>query len=363
MNKVIFVEEEVGMIQEEMIQDMQELTGRTLYEGDPLVILINALAKYVSILKNNINFSANQNILSNVTDEYIDNIGELVGVTRLPPSSAYTTMEMNITEIQKNDIKIVKGTKICDKSQTLYFETIEDVFIKIGDISTTVVAKCQTEGAAGNGIPIDTLTELVDLFPYFDTVRNITVSNGGADREDIESYRERIKKAPEILSTAGSIEAYKAKVMEVTHLITDVSVFSDVAGVVKIVPLTKDIMPSDELIQAIYTHVNDDKIRPLTDYVTVEKPMEKNYNINITYYSEDGKELKNEINDKINEFVIWQSQQLGRDINPSKLLAFIMSISSVKRVEILEPLFEVVCKDSVAVVENITVNNGGYEDA
>lgn len=362
MNYVRFVEDDISTTQKRMVENFEIIRGRKLYDGDPIKIIINAFASEISLLNSNINYSANQNILSNVSEENINNIGELLGVTRLTAGYAYTILEFTTTKIMNTKIKIPKGTRVCDKTQNVYFETTDDCYIEKNSDKTTVNAKCQTIGTIGNDIAIGELTELVDIFTYFKSVENITISNSGADVEDVESYRNRIKNAPEKLSTAGSENAYIHKVLELTPLITDVSVTSNDPGVVEIIPLTKDIIPSDELIEEIHNFITRSDVRPLTDYVIVSKPNITNFNIDIVYYTSDGQYLEKEVNEKIELYKNWQSQKLGRDINPSKLLAFIMEIEDIKRVEVKEPKFTVIQKTSVGICIDSKVIDGGFED-
>lgn len=361
MNNVKFVEDDISVTRKQMIENFEIIRGRKLYDGDPLKLLIDGFANIVSLLNTNINYSANQNILSNVSEDYIENIGELLGVTRLTAGYAYTVLKFTTTKIINTKIKIPKGTRVCDKAQNIYFETTEDCYIEKNNDKTTVNAKCQTIGTIGNDIAIGELTELVDIFTYFKSVENITISNSGADVEDVESYRNRIKNAPEKLSTAGSENAYIHKVLELTPLITDVSVTSNDPGVVEIIPLTKDIIPSDELIEEIHNFITRSDVRPLTDYVIVSKPNIINFNIDIVYFTSDGQYLEKEVNEKIELYKNWQSQKLGRDINPSKLLALVMEIEGIKRVEVNEPEFTVIQKTSIGICSYSKVNDGGFE--
>ena len=52
------------------------------------------------------------------------------------------------------------------------------------------------------------LKTLVDPVPYVASVANITTSEGGADAQTDDSYREDIHGAPERFSTAGPDGAY-----------------------------------------------------------------------------------------------------------------------------------------------------------
>ena len=63
----------------------------------------------------------------------------------------------------------------------------------------------------------------------------------------------------------------------------------------------------------------------------------------------------------------WQSEKLGRDINPSKLTEMVME-TGVKRVEIRQPAYTVLSDGSrgvvpdLAVIGSTTIINGGVEE-
>ena len=123
---------------------------------------------------------------------------------------------------------------------------------------------------------------------------------------------------------------------------------------------------------AIYAACNDDSVRPLTDYVSVEDPEIINYDIRIKYFIPSDTELSsadiaNAVNNAVDEYVAWQCQRLGRDINPSYLNYLLMK-TGIKRVEIESPVFTKVRDGSdnavpqVALMSNTEIVNGGYEN-
>ena len=63
----------------------------------------------------------------------------------------------------------------------------------------------------------------------------------------------------------------------------------------------------------------------------------------------------------VDEYVSWQREKLGRDINPTELM-YQVRLAGAKRVEILSPEFKVVSPNAVAIAENISVTYGGLED-
>lgn len=75
---------------------------------------------------------------------------------------------------------------------------------------------------------------LVDGVNYVATVANTTESGGGADVEDDDSLRERIRMAPLAFSTAGPAGAYEYFAMSADPSVGDVYVVRLSPGVVGI---------------------------------------------------------------------------------------------------------------------------------
>ena len=69
----------------------------------------------------------------------------------------------------------------------------------------------------------------------------------------------------------------------------------------------------------------------------------------------------------VEEYAAWQCGKLGRDINPSKLVALLMQ-TGIKRVEVVSPTYQALrdgqdnTVPQVASLDGKTVTNGGMED-
>jgi phage-related baseplate assembly protein len=361
-----FAVKDTKIIEQEIIKAFEESTGRILLPADPLRLLILTFAKQISLQRSNIDFSAKQNLLKYAKDDYIEHIGALVGAERLQPTFATTTIKFTLSSTQANVITIPKGTRITTRSK-VYFETEEVGEIPIGELETEVKAICTQIGAIGNNFNIGEINQLVDIFPYFESVENTTMSQGGADLEDIERFRERIREAPEGFSTAGPFGAYEFWAKTASQLISDVSVTSPSPGVVQIIPLLENGQPpTDDILDAVYNQCNDQKIRPLTDMVVVKKPEVINYDLKLTYYinrSETtvGLNIQNRVNEAVQSFIDWQKESLGRDINPSRLIKMIIG-AGAKRVEIESPTFTKTDSHQVAIAKEVLITYGGLED-
>ena len=153
----------------------------------------------------------------------------------------------------------------------------------------------------------------------------------------------------------------------------DISITGDGAGHVDIYALMDDGTIATDTVKALISAAcSDDKVRPLTDLVSVKDPAQVNYNIALTYYipsdtTVSAAEIKAQVDAAVSDYAKWQCAKLGRDINPSKLISLLMQ-TGVKRVAVTSPGFVRLSDGSdhstpqVAKLVSTTVTSGGYED-
>jgi len=153
-----------------------------------------------------------------------------------------------------------------------------------------------------------------------------------------------------------------------------VSIRSIDAGCIDIYALMSDGSAASSTIKSlILAACSDETVRPLTDKVSVKDPVSVSYNIDLTYYTSDentasASEVTAAVNAAVAEYKAWQSARIGRDVNPSKLIAFVMGTGLVKRVTVTAPAFASLRDGSdhnapqLAVIGTTTITNGGVED-
>lgn len=362
-----FAQKDSKLIETELINYFEQNLNRTLYPADPMRLLLLCFVKYISLQRDNIDFSAKQNLLKYSTDGFIENIGALVGVNRLKSTYAVTTLKFCLSMEQQNTVIIPKGTRATTEDGNLYFATLEDVEIKAGKLEIETKAQCTTIGAIGNNYYPNQINRLVDRFGYLCNVCNTTLSAGGTDLEELENFRERIRIAPESFSTAGPDGAYIYWTKTASQLISDVSVVSPNPGDVEIIPLLENgELPTQDILDKVYETCNDRTRRPLTDRVIVRKPEITEYDINLKYYinrsnASIGLSIQDNINKAVSEYILWQKSKLGRDLNPSELTRQLVN-AGAKRVEIISPKFTKLRYFQVAISKTITITYGGIED-
>lgn len=368
-----FVETDVETIENSLIAlyelMYEEMTGKKkkVYPASPERLFIAWAAAVIVQQRVLINETAKKNVPRYAKGEYLDSLAELFKDTpRLPASPAIAVFRCHISEAQPQSVIVKAGTRI-NFDGNIIFSTVKDLEIKAGDTYGDVNAQCLTPGLAGNDLAVGQVKEIIDAYDYFLKIENITRTAGGADEEDDASYYERMRESMESFSTAGPINGYIYHVKTVSPAIADVTATSPEPGVVDIrILLQNGDLPTDAVINEVQEALNTSDIRPLTDMVTVSKPQESLFNIDVTYYIPRYSQASSNIIDAaakeaVAQYTKWQTGKMGRDINPSRLNSMLME-AGVKRVEIRKPLFAVVPETHVARLGSQKVLNGGIED-
>lgn len=364
--EIEFCNANAEMVKNIVFGKYQEITGRSLAKGDPVRLFLLSISSSIVLLLNKINETGKQNLLAFAGGNNLDHIGILIGVDRIPAVAATITIQIKLSQKLATSLIISAGTRFT-AGDNIFFSLDNNVTIAAGTISATAAARCTALGSIGNGYPVGSINTLVDPVPYVESVSNTTISEGGADVESDEDYRERIRLAPEKFSCAGPDGAYIYYAKSASALITDVTVTSPTPGKVQIVPLlTGGEIPGEEILADVLAVCSDRTVRPLTDQVTAVAPTKVEYNIAATYYIDRTDEVRAvaiqaQIAKAVQQFILWEKSKLGRDINPSELIRRIMD-AGAKRVNVAEPVFTVVNSTQVAVAHTTTVTLGGLEN-
>ncbi|WP_233147075.1 baseplate J/gp47 family protein [Paenibacillus selenitireducens] len=298
---------------------------------------------------------------------FLDHIGARSETNRLAASPAQTTVKFTLSAPRPSAITIPVGTRITGSGSQLFFITKGVAEILPGSLTVDVPCECVQAGTVGNGFLPGQLDTLVDLIPFVATVQNITSSAGGAERESDDSYRERIRTAPEGFSTAGPEGAYQHWAKTASPAIVDVGVSSPSDAVVQVVPLLAGgAPPSQDILDAVAGALNDRRIRPLTDKVVVKAPTMKSFSIEFTYWisrerAAEATAIQAAVIQAVNDYMLWQKSKLGRDINPSELIRRVM-VAGASRVNVVKPIFTEVNTSEIATASAPNVTYGGMAD-
>ena len=368
-----FVETDVETIINSMIAlyelMYEEMTGKKkkVYPASPERLFISWCAEIVVQQRVLIEETAKKNVPRYAEGEYLDSLAELFhDIERLPAEPARATFRCCISEPQQQSVYVPGGTRITFDGE-ITFAALEELEITAGQSYGDVVAECQTAGTVGNDLAPGQVTEIVDVYDYFLSVENITKTTGGSDEETDADYYYRMRESMESFSTAGPVNGYIYFAKSVSSAIADIAATSPDAGVVDVRVLLKDGQEATEtILKQIEEELNAKDVRPMTDIVTVSVPDEDIFNIDLTYYIERNTQASNTIIAQeaaaaVEKYISWQTEKMGRDINPSKLVEMLMA-AGVKRIDVWEPVFSVVEETHVAKLGKQNVINGGNEN-
>ncbi|MEM9541234.1 MAG: baseplate J/gp47 family protein [Cyanobacteria bacterium P01_E01_bin.42] len=263
--------------------------------------------------------------------------------------------------------------------------------IAAGETIATVLAECTVPGEIGNDRGIGEINDLIDSLPSGipASAQNITPSRGGAAIKTDDNLRKRIILAPESFSNAGSAGAYRFHALGASQDIIDVGVRGAsllaptvnppasfkadlqlvangdldgidlveaaiallnqtpfvMPGTVEIFPLASDGLPSPELKALIESRLNEDKIRPLTDWVKVLNPVEVNFKLEVAIVPEvtaDNAIAKARTEQTLQALASELRRGLGRSILVSEIVRSLKSLPEIYDVAIASPAQNVI---------------------
>ncbi len=360
-------------VRDGMVADYEEYmtkaTGQTvtLPRSSPHRGVLYAAALQIYQAFQYIDRAGKQSLLKYSYSDFLDNLGLLKGVTRSPATAAVTTLRFTVSAVRQVATAIPKGTRV-SAGGFVYFATDEYAEIPAGGSTVDVPATCTDTGTEGNDLAAGDLTTMVDPLPYVASVTNTTATEGGADVESDDDLAERIYLAPGAYSTAGPEDGYLFHAKQFNPSIGDVVATSNqAAGTVDIVFIMSDgKTPGTEMINGLKEYLNGKTRRPMTDLVNVSAPAEVTYTVDLTYYinrsdSARAVAIQEAVQTAVDDYLTWQ-RTIGRDINPSKLVALVMA-AGAKRVTVTAPTYTTVDAIKVSALSGSpTISYGGLED-
>ena len=358
-----FVETDAEVINANLVSKFEEYLGEKLAKGDERRLFLQGFAYAFADAMNHINETGRSNLLRYAVGRELDAIGELFHNERLSAKSASVTLKFSLSESQSKSVVVPKGTRVTPDG-TIFFATDRDIVFSANTVEHTqeVTATATEAGSSHNDYAVGSINILTDTIAYISGVENTTVSGGGSDIETDDEYRERLRESPFSFSVAGPANAYRAISMAVSGDIADVSVYSPSAGVVEIA-VVKDggEIPSadDEILSMVLDACSAKDVRPLTDNVRVVPASGVDINVAVTYYVANGNTSAiGAIEDAINEYTAWQTEKIGRDINPDVINVYLFAAGAA-RVVVTEPAFRELAENEIAKIGTVTMTYGG----
>lgn len=231
-------------------------------------------------------------------------------------------------------------------------------FCELGAYHELLLRARVNDGAKGVMLALATGNDLDQIVALYGVQR--------FENENDSDLRRRAQLALEGLPTTGSEGGYVFHSLSAHEKVKDVDVGSSGPGYVEITVLSRDGngTPSDEILAAVEDALNDDSVRPLTDYVTVQSPNIVEYKIEANLYYYQGPDplvVKQVALERINEYVQGH-HLLGHDIPISGIYSALHQ-PGIQRVNLIEPLADIVILPTeAAYCIEIKLNNIGIDE-
>lgn len=344
-------------IYDNTISKLETELNEPLYPGDERRLFAEAQNAFLISYQNTANEQFKQRFMQLSSGEVLDAHGESEGCFRLEKQKAKAKQRFSLSAEQRMNVVIPAGTKVTADSAK-YFETVEVAVIEAGKLYVDTTVEAVEGGADYNGYAANQLNLLVDLIPYVSSVTNLETTYGGDNGEPYpqedggagdERYKERIKLVQSTKSTAGAETTYEYYAKTADASIADVKVTSPRPCEIDILVLCKDgKVPDNEILTKVTQAVNAKEVRPLGDKVTVSGVEPIKYDIELIYYMPIDEEnavvefVEGE-NGAIKKYIDWQSEKIGRALNPDRLRSEILKSETqpfgAERVEIVSPVY------------------------
>lgn len=352
-----FVNDQDGLDPNSIVADMvaafESAAGRNLQPAQVERLLIDLYAYRESLVRNAIQYAAQQNLLAFAAFPMIDYLGGLLGVVRLAAQPAATKLQFTLADPLTISYTIPAGTQAGTRDGQLAFATDYDLTIAAGAAAGTVDATATSAGPGGNGYLPGQVNVLLNPSALIAEVVNTDTTSGGSAPEDDEHLRARIQAAPNQFSVAGPVGAYRFFALGVDPSIIDVQVSSPAPGQVNVYVLTGPVteqpasspngvgIAGTALLDRVQAALNSDTIRPLTDTVTALPVSEIDYRIaaTVTLYADaDPSAVMEAAQSAAAQYAIAMASKVQRDIVPSQIIAA-LSVPGVYQAGLSAPAY------------------------
>ena len=184
MSELKFIETTDETIYTDILEELENGVGEPLYPGDERRIFGDTMAKVIVTVYNTVNDACRQKMLRYARGTVLDALGENRDVIRLDPTYATTTLRFTVTEAVGSNIIIPAGLRVTGDF-VHYFLTDTTAVLYAGSLYVDVAATAEEGGTDYNNIDEGEISEIVDVsdVPLLDGVTNLTITEGGGDRE------------------------------------------------------------------------------------------------------------------------------------------------------------------------------------
>jgi len=303
----------------EMMMAYIEAGGDILYPGDEKEMLLRSVLADIVQLFAGVDNALRMQTLRYAIGDYLDIIGELRSCERIEaaPATATVTIVTNPTGVSET---LDAGTAITADGE-LFYLLDEEVNLSGYEQTFTATVTADRNGSVGNGLLTGTQMHMQSPHPAINSITAASDATGGQEREDDDTYRERIREYGLARISTGPASQYEAAAKAVSSVVVDAKALNNGAGKVGVYLILSDETGKDALIQSIYDALNATDVRPLTDDVSVQLATDISYTLNVEYMTDTSMTSVTSLEQAVNEYQEWQDNTIGLAFNPDRLIA------------------------------------------
>jgi len=225
----------------DMIAEFEAASGRTLQPAQVERLLINLYAYRESLVRNAIQFAAEQNLLAFASFPMIDYLGQLLGLSRLASQTRGDDAPIHADFCAHGAVRSCGRNHGRHRRWTLYICDRCENYDSGRRNDSQRGATATAPGAAANGYLPGQVNVQIRPSALIASVVNTTTTAGGSAPESDDHLRTRIQAAPNQFSVAGPVGAYRFFAISADPSIIDAQIISPAPGVVNAYVLTGPI--------------------------------------------------------------------------------------------------------------------------
>lgn len=329
-NELHYLTFDVGEIWNEITTAYLEAGGDVLYPGDEKEMLLRAVQAVLVQSFAGIDTALRMATLRYAVGDYLDIVGENRFCERMLAQPATGRAKFTFKATGESGT-LPAGTIITSDGVRLY-KTQDDVLITGRAQEISVGIECTEAGQNGNGLTADTEMQLVVNNPAVTYIIITEGTAGGQNKEDDDTYRERIRTYGLTSVTTGPARQYESVAKAASSLVVDAKAVNGGAGVVRLALIVSDQDSLESVLELVKTACNDQSVRPLTDNLLVEQATEIPYKLDVTCTlpASADTNVRQAVSNAVAEYQTWQESVIGRPFNPEMLTAKLYGAGCVR---------------------------------
>lgn len=325
-----FVSTDAASYKSKLIAKYQELTGRTLYEAQAEMFLIETIAYMLSIRGEEEQAAFEQNLIAFAVGTHLVNAATNNSTYQLQASHAVGIAEFTLAAVLNVSVTIPVGTRLTVSGSSIVFQTAEEAVVAPGDLNVFVPIEAEEAGSVGNGFGSQASLSILDPIAGVSGAALTVETGGGADIEDDDRLRDRAAHAHERISQAGPYEGYRQRVLSINPAIVDVEPVRPQPGYIELYILMQDGLPTETERQDVLNNLSRETDVPMGDYVSCLAPTPHDFTLEITVRAQENlTAIEAQALTRVQAVVDQWELSLGGYILPATITAAISDIAGV----------------------------------